>query len=76
MCLKSKLSFLLMSNALHEQLYVHLRKTKLLSCFLSTGILSSLVAGAVAAPFKSASASKYGAVRFVSSHDNFIPEND
>ena len=50
------------------------KKNQIDHCFLSTGILSSLVVGAVPGNFKSASASKYGAVRFISSHDDFIPQ--
>ena len=75
MCLKSKVSFLLMSNASHEQLYVHFRKkNKLLYCFLFTGVLSSFVTGATSRKLKLNYGSKYGAVRFISSHDEFIPQ--
>ena len=72
MCLKSKVSFLLMSNALREQLYVHFRKPKLLYCLLSAGLVSSAVTGAASGYFKFAS--KYGAIKFISSHEDFIAQ--
>ena len=65
-----------MSNALNEQLYVgplvNFSKSKLLHCLLSAGLISSAVTGAVSGIFKSAS--KYGAVSFISSLEDFITQ--
>lgn len=51
---------------------VQFSKTKLLHCLLSAGIVSSAVTGAVGGFFKSFS--KYGAVSFISSHEDFITQ--
>ena len=49
---------------------VQFSKTKLLHCLLSAGYVSSAVTGAVGGVIKSYS--KYGAVSFISSYEDFI----
>ena len=52
--------------------HVRFSETKLLHCLLSAGLVSSAVGGAVLGFFKPAS--KYGAVSFISSHEDFITQ--